>query len=219
LSRLLVIAAALVLAAVPVAAGEAPTEEWDGLVRQSSDKLDNVWVRPDVQFKAYRRVRLPPVEVSFAEDWDPNRGSRRSSGTLTNEDILKIRTELSEMFHKEFSSHLAKGGYVLAESNDDDVLIVQAALANVYIHGPEGKRIREAGGHYTMEPGRVSVVMQLSDSVTQQLLARVVDTQEGFEYGNLTWNSSIKSSTEVQRILDLWAYELRKGLDRVNESP
>jgi hypothetical protein len=31
------------------------------------------------------------------------------------------------------------------------------------------------------DPGRMSVVMQLSDSVTQQLLARVVDTQEGHE--------------------------------------
>ncbi len=66
-------------------------------------------------------------------------------------------------------------------------------------------------------PGRVSVVMQLSDSVTHQLLARVVDTQQGDEYGNLSWTSSVSSSDEARRIIDIWAYALRLALDKVNE--
>ena len=182
-----------------------------------SENLDNVWVRPDVQFKAYKRVRLPPVQVSFAEDWDPNRGVRRDADRVSNDQIQKIRAEMSEMFHEEFTRLLAKGGYVLSDTNDDDVLIVQAALANIYIHGPKGRDVtNNIGTYYTMEAGRVSLVLQLSDSVTQQLLARVVDTQHGHEGGNLTWTSSVRSSDEVRRILDLWAYELRKALDKVN---
>jgi hypothetical protein len=207
-----VAAAVVSLPAVSVAtAREEPPQEWDGLVRRYNDKLDNVWVRPNVQFKAYKRIRLPPVEVSFAKDWDPNRGKRSPS----KEEIQSIRAGLSEMFHEEFARRLAQGGYVITDSNDDDVLIVQAALANLYINGPQASNA-DIARSFTMTTGRVSVVMQLSDSVTQQLLARVVDTQQGDEHGNLTWTSSVASSDEARRIMGIWAYALRKGLDKVN---
>ena len=69
--------AALSLAAMSVGtAKEKPPQEWDGLVRRENKKLDNVYVGPDVEFKAYKRVSLDPVEVKFDKDWDPNSGSR-----------------------------------------------------------------------------------------------------------------------------------------------
>ena len=216
LTGMIVMIAATLTLAAPLAAGkEKPAEEWDGLVPKSINRLDNVWVRPNAQFKAYKRVRLPPVDVAFAEDWDPNRGKRSPGGRVSKEDMLNIRTGLSEMFHKEFTRHLEKGGYTLSDSNDDDVLIVQAALANLYINAPQ---TNSASPTYvfTMNAGRVSVVMQLSDSVTQQLLARVVDTQHGYDTANLSWTTSVSNSTEARRIIGIWADELRQALDRVN---
>jgi hypothetical protein len=209
----LVATTAMLLPTVPDAgATQAPMQEWDGLVPKYNDKLENVWVRPNVQFKAYRRIRLPPVEVAFAKDWDPNRGARSPS----KEEIQNIRAGLSKMFHDEFAKHLTKGGYVLTDTNGDDVLIVQAALANLYVNGPQASNADLARAQ-TMTTGRVSVVMQLSDSVTQQLLARVVDTQHGDERGNLSWSSSVASSDEARRIMDIWAYALRLALDKVNQ--
>jgi hypothetical protein len=210
---LLVIALAASLPAILAAAGkDKPMQEWDGLVRRPSNKLDNVWVRPNVRFKEYKRVRLPPVDVAFAKDWDPNRGTR----SPTNEDIRNIRAGMSQLFHEEFAQRLTRRGYTLTDSNADDVLIVQAALANLYINGPQSSNADVAHA-FTMSPGRVSVVMQLSDSVTLQLLARVVDTQEGDEYGNLTWSSSVSSSTEARRIFGIWADALCRGLDKLSK--
>ena len=209
----LVAVAAVTLHAFPDAsAKEKPTQEWDGLVPKYNDKLENVWVRPNVRFKAYKRIRLPPVEVTFAKDWSPDRGTR----SPTNEEIQNIRSGLAQMFHKEFAKHLARGGYVITDSNGDDVLIVQAALANLYVNGPQASNSDLARAQ-TMTTGRVSVVMQLSDSVTQQLLARVVDTQYGDERGNLSWSSAVADSDEARRIIDGWAYALRLGLDKVNK--
>jgi hypothetical protein len=213
--RLVATAAALMLTFPLAMAREKPPQEWDGLVRQSGRKLDNVYVRPNVQFKAYRRVRLPPVDVSFDKDWDPNHGSRTLSGRVTNEDLQNIRTGLSQMFSEEFAKRLAKGGYVLADSNDDDVLIVQAALTNLYINAPQTNSA-SVTRTYTMDAGRASVVMQLSDSVTHQLLARVVDTQQGLGNGYLSWSTSVSNSAEARRIIGIWADALRKALDRVN---
>jgi hypothetical protein len=204
------------LLAVPVAtAKEEPRQEWDGLMRQPSKTLDNVWVRPNVQFKAYKRVRLPPVDVSFDKNWDPNRGSRMLSSQVSKEDMQNIRAGLSQMFHDEFAKRLAKGGYVLADANDDDVLIVQAALTNLYINAPQTNSA-SVSRTFSMDAGHVSMVMQLSDSVTQQLLARVVDTQQGLDNGHLSWTTSVSNSAEAQRIIGIWAEALRKALDRVN---
>ena len=61
--------------------------------------------------------------------------------------------------------------------------------------------------------------MQLSDSVTHQLLARVVDTQQGQDIGRMSWTTSVSNSTEARRIIGIWADALRKALDRVNGKP
>jgi Protein of unknown function (DUF3313) len=212
------VAAAAMLAALPIAAKDKSMQEWDGLVRKAGYQLDNVWVRPNVQFKAYKRVRLPPVEVTFSKDWDPNHGTRMLSSQVTREDMQNIRDGLSQMFHDEFAKRLAQGGYALADTNEDDVLIVQAALANLYINAPATNGA-SASRVYTMDAGRVSVVMQLSDAPTHQLLARVVDTQQGLSNGHWSWTTSVSNSAEARRIISIWADALRTALDKVNRQP
>jgi hypothetical protein len=208
--------AALSLPAMSVAtAKEKPPQEWDGLVRRENKKLDNVYVRPNVEFKGYKRVSLGPVEVKFDKDWDPNSGTRGVSGRLSNEDIQKIRTELAALFRDEFTKHLAKGGYTVVEEAGDDVLAVQAALINLYINAPE-KMTAGRSYSFTMDAGRVTLVMQLDDSVTGQTLARVVDSQQGMDTGRMQWTTSVSNSAEARRIVGIWSDALRKALDRVN---
>jgi hypothetical protein len=211
-----VVAAAVSLPVVSVAtAKEKPPQEWDGLERRPSKRLDNVYVRPNVQFKAYKRVRLDPVDVQFDKDWDPNSGSRMLTNRLSKDEIQDIRTGLAELFRDEFGKHLAKGGYMLVDTNDEDVLRVQAALVNLYINAPETNSASRTRS-YTMDAGRVTLVMQLADSVTGQTLARVVDTQQGLDTGRLTWTTSVSNSAEARRIVGIWSDQLRKALDRVN---
>ena len=108
------VAAAALLPAIPVAgAKEKPMQEWDGLVPKYNDKLENVWVRPNVRFKAYKRIRLPPVEVTVRQGLGARIAARAASSR--NEEIENIRTGLAEMFHKEFAKHLEKGGYVITD--------------------------------------------------------------------------------------------------------
>jgi hypothetical protein len=212
-----VVAAAVSLPVISVAtAKEKPPQEWDGLERRENKKLDNVYVRPNVQFKGYKRIRLAqPVDVQFDKDWDPNSGTRGVSNRLSKDEIQNIRTGLSALFRDEFTKHLAKGGYSMVDSNDEDVLVVQAALTNLYINAPQTSS-SSITRSYTMDAGRVTLVMQLADSVTGQTLARVVDTQQGLDTGNLTWTTSVSNSAEARRIVGIWSDQLRKALDRVN---
>jgi hypothetical protein len=209
-------AAAVTLPAISVAtAKEKPPQEWDGLVRRDSKKLDNVYVRPNVQFKAYKSVMLDPVDVKFDKNWDPNSGTRGVSGRITNEDIEKIRTELSALFADEFTKRLTKAGYPVVTARGDDVLHVQAAIIDLYVNAPE-KQTAGISRSYTMDAGRATVVMQANDSVTGQTLARVVDTQQGLDNGRLTWTTSVSNSAEARRIVGLWAQAVVRALDKVN---
>jgi hypothetical protein len=85
-----------VLAATSLAvAADRPPQEWDGLEPRKSKTLDLVYVRPGVQFKAYKSVRLDPVTVAFDKSWDPNRDAR-GSARLSSSDIQRIRDELAK---------------------------------------------------------------------------------------------------------------------------
>jgi hypothetical protein len=209
--------AALTLPVISVStAKEKPPQEWDGLERRTNNKkLDNLYVRPNVTFPAYKRVSIDPVDVQFDKNWDPNSGTRGVSNRLSKDDIEKIRTGLSELFREEFSKRLTAAGYPVVEESGEDVLRVEAALINLYVNAPEVQS-SSVTRSYTMDAGRVTLVMQLSDSITHQSLARVVDTQQGMDTGRLTWTTSVSNSAEARRIVGLWATQLIKGLDRVN---
>jgi hypothetical protein len=211
-----VAAAAVTLPVLSVAtAKEKPPQEWDGLVRQTSKKLDNVYIRPNVTFKAYKNLRIDPVEVKFDKNWDPNDGTRTLSNRLSNEEIEEIRTGIAKTTMEEFTKRLEKAGYPVVTANGDDVLVVQAAVINVYINAPETNSASITRS-YTMDAGRATKVMQVNDSVTGQTLARVVDTQQGLDNGRLQWTTSVSNSAEARRILGIWADALIRGLDKVN---
>lgn len=211
------LAGATLSVAVPgVAVADKAPQEWDGLERQKSKKYDNLYIRPGVQFKAYKRVRLDPVEVQMDKDWDPN---RYSAGVhrMSSEDILKMRSDLSKLFREVFLEKLGKGGYPVVDKDGDDVLRVQAAMINVYVNAPD-MSMQTAGRSrtYTTDAGRMTLVLQMLDSVTGQVLARVVDTRQGTDMGRLTWSNSVTNKAEATRIIGVWADGLVKGLDRVN---
>jgi hypothetical protein len=191
-----------------------PPQQWDGLERRESKTLDNLYVRPSVQFKAYQRVRLDPVSVEFDKDWDPNQGSKSPSTRLSSSDIQQIRAELASVLRKVFADRLGQGGYPLVEEDGEDVLRVVASLVNVYINGPD----KQAAGvtTYVMEAGHITLLMELRDSVSGQLLARVVDTEMGQDARHLRWAGSVANSAEAQQAFGGWANRLRKALDEVN---
>jgi hypothetical protein len=66
---------------------------------------------------------------------------------------------------------------------------------------------------YTANSGRMTLVLELRDSVTGELLARVVDTQSGRTSG--TWNitNRVTNTADARRAITAWATALRRGLD------
>jgi hypothetical protein len=190
-------------------------KEWDGLELRPVKGLDAVYVRPGVEFKAYKTLSIDPVVVEFDKSWDPNEYVRSASRQMSTEDIQKIKDDMASEFRKVFTEELGKGGYTVVEKPGDDTLRVMPALANVYINAPDRM---EPGRSVTLtvDAGRVTLVMELRDGPTGQILARVVDTKSGNSSGPMQVTNRVTNSADFRRAVSAWADKLREGLDKLN---
>jgi hypothetical protein len=189
-------------------------EEWDGLVRTNSTRLNAVFVRPDAGITAYRSVKLDPVQVSFARNWDPNRGGRSPSNRLDAGDMAAIQSGLADLFREVFREELARGGYQLVEEAGPDTLRVTAAIVDLYVTAPDNMSAGRSRT-YTANAGRMTLVAELRDSVTGELLARAVDARSARSTGSMDITNRVTNTADARRVVRIWATALRQGLDEL----
>jgi hypothetical protein len=207
--------AVAVLSATPAMSKSKLPASWDGLELRPTKGLDAVYVRPGVEFKGYKSVTIAGLEVAFDKNWDPNDTVRGTSGRLSTEDLQRIKDDMAAEFRKVFVEELGKGGYSVVDQLGDDTLRVLPGLADVYINAPA----RDYPGRsttYTTDAGRMTLVMELRDGPTGQLLARVVDQKAGNNMGPWQVTDSVTNSAEFRRAVRAWADRLVKALDKVN---
>ena len=209
---LALLATGIVAALLPAMAADEPPKEWDGLVRVNSKQVDLLYKLPEANFSGYKRVRLDPIEVEFDKNWKPNESERSPSRRLTNSDLEKIKKTLAEEFRKVFTEELAKNGYPVVDQDDDDVLRVSAAIANLYITAPE-KMSAGRSRTYTTNAGHMTLVAELRDSVTGKLMARAVDSVQARDTGTFMITTSVSNLASARTALSKWARVLREGMD------
>jgi Protein of unknown function (DUF3313) len=207
--------AAGVLLLQACATSQGPAPSWDGLELREQKKLDAVYVKPNVTFAAYKQVILDPVTVKFSENWDPNRNSAQRIQQFSKDDIEAIRTGIADEFHKVFEKVLTEGGYKLTQEAGPEVLHVGAALIDIYITAPDAMTAGRSRT-YTTDSGRVTLVMEMVDSITGETLARVVDKEEGSGIETWQWTNKVTNVADLDAALKKWAMALRAGLDKVN---
>ncbi len=209
-----------VLAAIGVstllacATQQQPTPSWDGLERRDVKGIDQVYVRPNFKFPHYKKVIIDPVQVEFSKNWDQN-STIDLSRRLDAADIQKIKDGLGQLLRERFTRELSAGGYQVTDVPADDTIRVSPDIINLYINAPD-KMSAGISRTYTTNAGEMTLDMEVHDSVTGQLLARVVDKQRALDTGRLQWTNSVTNSADAERAIDVWAKQLRAGLDRVN---
>jgi hypothetical protein len=205
-------AASVMLLAVAPAAAQDPSGKWEGLVQIKSERVDRLYLRPGTRITDYKRMLLGPVEVSFDQNWNPDRSDAMMSTRVTNVDIRRIRTNLATEFRRIFAEELGKGGYPLIEEDGDDVLRIDASIVDLYINSPDTMTAGRDSA-YVMEVGRMTLVAEFRDSVTGQVVALAVDTAQGPQSGSFKWVNGVTNSAEGRKAITRWATALVQGLD------
>lgn len=217
LAARLALGISLLLAAAGIYAAAQPPREIDGLVRVSDSRIDHLYVLPGADFSRYNKVRLDPVDVSFSERWAPNTGAR-GIGRLSDRDIEDIRSTVASEFEKTVADELTKGGYQLVTENGPDVLRITPMIVNLYVTAPSRPMVGRVRT-FVANTGHMTLVAAASDSVSGEVLARVVDTQRGRRTGRLQLANSVTNMADARRAFTLWATVLRSGLDEAKTSP
>jgi Protein of unknown function (DUF3313) len=192
----------------------APVNEWDGLVRRPGTRIDAVFVKPDADISGFTSVMLDPVQVSFASNWDPNQGVRNPARRLNASDVEAIQTGLATMFRETFSADIARSNFQLVEQAGPDTLRVSAAIVNLFVTAPDTMSAGRSRT-YTANSGQMTLVLELRDAVTGELLARAVDTQRGRQTASMSFTNSVTNTADARRAIGTWSTALTQGLNEL----
>jgi hypothetical protein len=189
-----------------------PPEEWDGLSRVKSKRMNLVFLAPGADFRPYHRVMLDPTEIAFRKNWMRDYNSTRTglSGRVSDSDVQKAISEGGKASTEIFTKAFADGGYPVVAEPAPDVLRVRTGIVNLGVTAPD---IPVAGRSrtYASEAGHATLVVEVRDSMTAALLGRAVDSRLAGDTQAFMRNS-MTNRADFRQLIKLWATNSVRGL-------
>jgi len=214
LAGLLVIAVAFAgVSSLSVRSTDAPQTTYDGLVLEPDSKVALLYVKPDADFSAYDQFLMLDAYVAFKKNWQ--RDTKVAGRRVSNKDVERIKVEVAALLHESFKSELeGAGGYKFVDKPADSVMILRPALIDLQITAPD---VSVAGRveQYVASAGAATLYLEMYDSVSGEILARLVDRRRARDYGVARWANSVTNRAEADRMFKRWAAQLRKAMDEV----
>lgn len=183
----------------------------DGLHRVSPLIMEAAWVREDYDLSGYRRLLVAPTAVQF-------RAVRKRSDDARSRAMAEefpLREERQEWFRelwrdavdRIFSQHRVDPGYT---GDISDVLVIQGMLVDVVSRIPPDA----SGSVYTLvnDPWSATLVLELRDATTAELLARTVDRRNArglLEIGAV-WH-------QTPDLIERWAMVMADRLNQLSQ--
>lgn len=226
--RLLVLA--VMLAAVGFATASCtanPTVEtgpdaevtWDGLHRVDKTSMDAVWMKPDVDLSRYTGLvlaaagmTLKPVE--HGQRWWPGVDDQ-TEFPISAENRQRLQEEMRKAFAEELSKTQR---YEIVEQPGPGVLLLAGELLDVVSRVPPVDECVGQCDVYLTDIGEATLVLELRDSVTNEVLVRAVDRRVAESTGWAINANSVTVWPEVRRLAQSWARLVRERLEEFDSA-
>ena len=146
----------------------------DGLRRVDQSIMRGAWVRPDLDLTGYTKIFFLPTNVDFREIADQVRVARirdtASHFEVSEARQVHLRERWGQILYEDLSE---VDSYEMIDSVGRDVLMVQGRLVDV----ASGVPPYAAGSVSTtvLYPWEASIVLELRDSMSDEILARAVE--------------------------------------------
>jgi hypothetical protein len=212
LASIALLTGALALPDHATAAKKTPPETThDGLVLRHDTKLALVYLKPGADFAAYDKIALLECAVAFKKNWQREQ-NQSNPLAVSKKDMDEIKSGLAELFAEVFSEELAKGGYATSTSAAEDVLILRPAILDLDIAAPAAAEMGRSRT-FSTSAGQMTLYLEVYDSSSGEILARVMDRREATDMGRMMWQNAATNRNEAKKLLRKWATTLREGLD------
>jgi hypothetical protein len=188
----------------------------DGLTRVDKSTMDMAWVKADLDLRNYNKLMLAGAEIQYrvVDDKGGHYRPGRDDQTefpISDENKVKLRETVGEAFREE----LAKSKrYEITDIPGPGTLLLVGTLIDVVSRRPPD----DAPGRYDVylsSVGEATLVLELRDSMTNEVLARAADRRAAETAGYAIPASAVTALSEVRRLAHSWGALLRKRLDEV----
>src|SRR5467141_1759086 len=158
-------------AAEPQTASRARDE---GLVAVQSRNLDELYLRPNADLAAYRKVLIEPVRAEVSSDWQKNLNyTRNVSRWVGPDDAQRIAADVAATLESTLAETYKARGYEIAAAPEPGVLRLSASIADLYVNAPD-RFSPWTVKTFTRDAGQATLLLEARDAVSGALLARVV---------------------------------------------
>ena len=122
---------------------------------------------------------------------------------------------MARVVHEEFVKELEKSStYQVASGPGADVLRVKPRVLDLYMNAPDVGPARSRT--LVSSAGEMTLVADLADSTSGQVLARVADQRDAGKGGRMYLVNGKVNEEEARKIAAGWAQILRKALDKAH---
>jgi len=185
-----------------------------GLHKITVKGIDLAYALPGATLASYSKVKLDPVQVAFAKDWNPTQPG--SPFPISKADRERIRENVATTVYKAFAKELQGGnGYPVVSQAGPGVLGARIYIINLYVTVPpvltQGQTIS-----FSSSAGQGTLILQLYDSRTDKVLARVLDVKHADSGGPIIKNA-VTNQVQGEIVAEGWAKRLRRAFDKAHD--
>ncbi len=185
---------------------------FDGLHRVNRSVMDKAWAKPTLDLTQYSKLLLVSGGFAYREVDDPGRYNRSATEfPISEENRQRIQDTVREIWTEEFEK---LENWEIVRQPGRDVLILGGAMIDIVSAVPPPTAGRS--DVYLSRVGQATLVLQLHDSMSGEILARSVDTRAA-ESTWATQSSTVTTWAEVRRLARTWARILINRLDQIAE--
>ncbi len=187
----------------------------DGLYRVDNSVMQLAYMKPGWDLQGYTAMMIDPVTVAYQTDPGNRRSSVGGAGpqnfALSDAQMANFKSFFQEAVEDALTED---GGYRIANNPGPDVLRITAELMDLIIAVPT----QESGSNVNRlarSAGAVTLVMEIRDSQSGEIIARVADRQDpsASGSGNMVRVSPQAVRADMRRLFERWATLLRERLD------
>ena len=210
-------ALAATLLATPVLAAKLPQTTPDGLVLQPNTKLSAVYLAPGASLAKYDKYALVDCFVEFKKGYMDEQ-NEEVPFSVSKQWMDQTTAELAVEFKKQFTKVMSqKGGFQQSTMTGPDVMVLRPAIVNLDITAPD--TMQPGVTSFVTSPGSMTLYLEVYDSMSNKLIARIYDAAGGEEDGGgVSWATGPSNLQAADYVIDLWANMIRRGLENARKA-
>ncbi len=213
LKTLLLFLILISVTAPAVAQDETSKVSLEGLQLVDKDRRGEIYADPDVDWSVYTQIMLDPATVAFRRNWQRDQNRSRPF-KVKAKDMEEIKASMAEIFDDVFTKELSdNGGYTITDQTGEDVMRIKPAIVDLDVYAPDTQNSTGRDLQFTESAGKMTLKLEIYDSVTGDLIATASDRKEAPRRGYYQWTTSVSNRSEARLMLVRWAKDLVKRLD------